>query len=121
MCVLHSNYNIIIVYVLIFYFLLSSPPPTPPPPPPPPTTTTTGKEANVYYANGRIDSDGGVLGMGGAVGGTGEGGIKGEEGEIVEFAIKIYKTSILVFKDRDRYVSGKKGEGGYVGGVGRWW
>ena len=24
-----------------------------------------------------------------------------------EFAIKIYKTSILIFKDRDRYVSGE--------------
>ena len=67
---------------------------------------STGKEANVYYANGRIDSDGGVIGMGGAVGGVGEGGLKEGEEEVVEFAIKIYKTSILVFKDRDRYVSG---------------
>lgn len=28
-----------------------------------------------------------------------------EKGE--EFAVKIYKTSILVFKDRDRYVTGE--------------
>ena len=41
---------------------------------------STGKEANVYHAFGP------------------EGG---------EYAIKVYKTSILVFKDRDRYVSGE--------------
>ncbi len=41
---------------------------------------STGKEANVYYAT-RPDGS--------------------------EAAIKIYKTSILVFKDRDRYVSGE--------------
>lgn len=41
---------------------------------------STGKEANVYHATGK---DGANL------------------------AIKIYKTSILVFKDRDKYVSGE--------------
>lgn len=41
---------------------------------------STGKEANVYHAVGK-------------------------EGK--EYAIKIYKTSILVFKDRDKYVSGE--------------
>ncbi|CAA15723.2 Serine/threonine-protein kinase rio1 [Schizosaccharomyces pombe] len=41
---------------------------------------STGKEANVYHATN-------------------------EDGK--HFAIKIYKTSILVFKDRDRYVSGE--------------
>jgi RIO kinase 1 len=41
---------------------------------------STGKEANVYYA-------------------------RGKEGQ--EFAVKIFKTSILVFKDRDIYVSGE--------------
>jgi RIO kinase 1 len=41
---------------------------------------STGKEANVYYA-------------------------KGENGK--EYAVKIFKTSILVFKDRDKYVSGE--------------
>lgn len=41
---------------------------------------STGKEANVYHA-------------------------KTEEG--IHRAIKIYKTSILVFKDRDRYVTGE--------------
>ncbi|KAL5293122.1 RIOK1 family protein [Megaselia abdita] len=41
---------------------------------------STGKEANVYHAVSKDDK---------------------------EFAIKIYKTSILVFKDRDKYVSGE--------------
>lgn len=41
---------------------------------------STGKEANVYHASST----------------------KGDQ-----FAIKIYKTSILVFKDRDKYVSGE--------------
>lgn len=41
---------------------------------------STGKEANVYYA----------------VGGKGE-----------QVAVKVFKTSILVFKDRDKYVSGE--------------
>jgi RIO kinase 1 len=41
---------------------------------------STGKEANVYYA-------------------------KGANG--AEYAVKIFKTSILVFKDRDKYVSGE--------------
>lgn len=41
---------------------------------------STGKEANVYYARG---------------------------GNNKEYAVKIFKTSILVFKDRDKYVSGE--------------
>ncbi|CAB3363185.1 Hypothetical predicted protein [Cloeon dipterum] len=41
---------------------------------------STGKEANVYHALGKSGSD---------------------------LAIKVYKTSILVFKDRDKYVSGE--------------
>jgi RIO kinase 1 len=52
---------------------------------------STGKEANVYYAKaGRqlvATSD--------------------DSEPIQEYAIKIYKTSILVFKDRDKYVSGE--------------
>ena len=42
---------------------------------------STGKEANVYHA------------------------FTYEEGK--EYAIKIYKTSIMIFKDRDKYVSGE--------------
>lgn len=41
---------------------------------------STGKEANVYHATGKENS---------------------------HFALKIYKTSILVFKDRDKYVTGE--------------
>jgi RIO kinase 1 len=41
---------------------------------------STGKEANVYHATGKENQD---------------------------VAIKIYKTSILLFKDRDKYVSGE--------------
>ncbi|XP_055906482.1 serine/threonine-protein kinase RIO1 [Eupeodes corollae] len=41
---------------------------------------STGKEANVYHAVSKTEQ---------------------------EYAIKIYKTSILVFKDRDKYVSGE--------------
>ncbi|XP_044011545.1 serine/threonine-protein kinase RIO1 [Aphidius gifuensis] len=41
---------------------------------------STGKEANVYHATSKTNE---------------------------EFAIKIYKTSILHFKDRDKYVSGE--------------
>lgn len=47
---------------------------------------STGKEANVYYAKA---------------------GRKSPSADVTEFAIKIYKTSILVFKDRDKYVSGE--------------
>lgn len=42
---------------------------------------STGKEANVYHAINNITKK--------------------------QYAIKIYKTSILVFKDRDRYVEGE--------------
>lgn len=41
---------------------------------------STGKEANVYHATNKFGED---------------------------YAIKIYKTSILTFKDRDKYVSGE--------------
>ena len=43
---------------------------------------STGKEANVYHARAGGNST-------------------------AEYAIKVYKTSILVFKDRDRYVTGE--------------
>lgn len=45
---------------------------------------STGKEANVYYAKAGKQSS-----------------------RVKEYAIKIYKTSILVFKDRDKYVTGE--------------
>ncbi|KAG8337601.1 Serine/threonine-protein kinase RIO1 [Homalodisca vitripennis] len=45
---------------------------------------STGKEANVYHATAII-----------------------KDGVTKDVAIKIYKTSILIFKDRDKYVSGE--------------
>ncbi|WEW57116.1 Serine/threonine-protein kinase rio1 [Emydomyces testavorans] len=47
---------------------------------------STGKEANVYHAVSYPDEG---------------------DGEPVQRAIKVYKTSILVFKDRDKYVTGE--------------
>ena len=52
---------------------------------------STGKEANVYYAKA----------------GKAQKKIENGDRTITELAIKIYKTSILVFKDRDKYVSGE--------------
>lgn len=50
---------------------------------------STGKEANVYGALSIPSSEG------------------SEEAQPIHRAIKVYKTSILVFKDRDRYVTGE--------------
>lgn len=50
---------------------------------------STGKEANVYGALSTPCSDG------------------NEDRQPIHRAIKVYKTSILVFKDRDRYVTGE--------------
>lgn len=47
---------------------------------------STGKEANVYYSVSIPEQDGTPL---------------------LHRAIKVYKTSIMVFKDRDKYVSGE--------------
>lgn len=58
---------------------------------------STGKEANVYFAHGTMDiakrepfpaDENGVV-------------------PVKEYAVKVFKTSILVFKDRERYVSGE--------------
>lgn len=55
---------------------------------------STGKEANVYLTEGRC-KDFNTLEM-------------IPEGEPnIEYAVKIFKTSILVFKDRERYVEGE--------------
>jgi hypothetical protein len=55
---------------------------------------STGKEANVYYAKAGRKSIPSAATTDGTT-------------NVTEFAIKIYKTSILVFKDRDKYVSGE--------------
>jgi RIO kinase 1 len=49
---------------------------------------STGKEANVYHATRLNESEDGAS-------------------SVLQRAIKVYKTSILVFKDRDKYVSGE--------------
>jgi RIO kinase 1 len=54
---------------------------------------STGKEANVYLAEGSMDLT------------TME--KIAPNAEKKHFAIKIFKTSILIFKDRERYVSGE--------------
>merc|ERR1719174_701585 len=57
-------------------------------------TISTGKEANVYYATGHKPT-----------------ALLGQLGEYLpegaDCAVKVYKTSILVFKDRARYVEGE--------------
>lgn len=61
---------------------------------------STGKEANVY---GALTSS-----------------TDGEDAQPVHRAIKVYKTSILVFKDRDKYVTGEhRFRGGYNKGNNR--
>ena len=58
---------------------------------------STGKEANVYLAEGSMNLT--------------EREMYPEDSEgnrpVKEYAIKIFKTSILIFKDRERYVSGE--------------
>jgi len=58
---------------------------------------STGKEANVYYAKaGRTANNN-----------NNNNNNNNATPVITEYAIKIYKTSILVFKDRDKYVAGE--------------
>jgi RIO kinase 1 len=67
---------------------------------------STGKEANVYYAKA---GEAGMIALSKAN--------KAQEGMTTatdrapskeyDLAVKIFKTSILVFKDRDRYISGE--------------
>ncbi|KAL3761386.1 hypothetical protein ACHAW5_004999 [Stephanodiscus triporus] len=75
---------------------------------------STGKEANVYYARaGKATASAAPVGAGSASGGV----VHNNRNiatfapllapHITEYAIKIYKTSILVFKDREKYVSGE--------------
>lgn len=71
---------------------------------------STGKEANVYYAKAGKKAAAFKLTKGrNNPADTSEPipNINTDIGDVDEFAIKIYKTSILVFKDRDKYVSGE--------------
>jgi RIO kinase 1 len=63
---------------------------------------STGKEANVYYAkagNAPLDAQLTYTPQDSVV--------ASPDHKITDYAIKIFKTSILVFKDRDKYVSGE--------------
>jgi len=81
---------------------------------------STGKEANVYYAKaGRIVEKQQAAAASGAdtsdAASASSASVAASTAtfaplllpDITEYAIKIYKTSILVFKDRDKYVSGE--------------
>ena len=65
---------------------------------------STGKEANVYYA--KAGKAAAMTTTATAVTTTNN-TTTASATPVTEFAIKIYKTSILVFKDRDKYVSGE--------------
>ena len=62
---------------------------------------STGKEANVYYAVA------GKTAAAAAVVANNNSKNNRDSPPPTEYAIKIYKTSILVFKDRDKYVTGE--------------
>ena len=74
---------------------------------------STGKEANVYHARRvaadaksqqqRLDGEEEPLTTTTT---TNDNDSDAAPTPVVDFAVKVYKTSILVFKDRDRYVSG---------------
>ena len=72
---------------------------------------STGKEANVYYAKAgrKVPSQPTTIATNNnkLVPTTTTMATTTTESQIKEYAIKIYKTSILVFKDRDKYVSGE--------------
>lgn len=60
---------------------------------------STGKEANVYHASTYKYPVSSEM--------ISSGETAGDEEEGIPLALKIYKTSILVFKDRDRYITGE--------------
>eukprot|EP00177_Eucheuma_denticulatum_P000641 GFKZ01001153.1.p1 GENE.GFKZ01001153.1~~GFKZ01001153.1.p1 ORF type:complete len:688 (-),score=133.28 GFKZ01001153.1:1004-2809(-) len=80
---------------------------------------STGKEANVYFATAAAEV-GGVVGVDGMwVGKKGLG--VDEAAPDAGVAVKVFKTSILQFKDRERYVAGefRFRRGGYQRGSNR--
>jgi RIO kinase 1 len=62
---------------------------------------STGKEANVYYAKAGHNRSQSHFSK------RDEEEKELADDNITEYAVKIFKTSILVFKDRDKYVSGE--------------
>jgi len=69
---------------------------------------STGKEANVYYAKAGAKNSSAQQQYQQSPYSVRKNEATGDDIPFVEeYAIKIYKTSILVFKDRDKYVSGE--------------
>lgn len=72
---------------------------------------STGKEANVYYADGPNEIDHPHVVAAAASTNAANHNTSAEAAAALQcsngLAVKVYKTSILVFKDRDRYVSGE--------------
>lgn len=72
---------------------------------------STGKEANVYYADGPNAIDHPHVVAAAASTNAANHNTSAEAAAALQcangLAVKVYKTSILVFKDRDRYVSGE--------------
>jgi RIO kinase 1 len=65
---------------------------------------STGKEANVYYATAPqfgMESEDAMSATASAAGSAESGS------RLVDVAVKVFKTSILSFKDRERYVAGE--------------
>lgn len=80
---------------------------------------STGKEANVYFATAAADV-GGFVGVDGLY--VAKRGLALDEGAPdATVAVKVFKTSILQFKDRERYVAGefRFRRGGYQRGSNR--
>lgn len=72
---------------------------------------STGKEANVYYADGPNEIDHPHVVAAASDTSASNHNTSAEAAAALQcvngLAVKVYKTSILVFKDRDRYVSGE--------------
>jgi RIO kinase 1 len=68
---------------------------------------STGKEANVYHAVGKawqeMENEAGAQPVAGTPNAA---ELAEDEDAMADYAIKVYKTSILGFKDRDKYVQG---------------
>ena len=71
---------------------------------------STGKEANVYHAVGKefleVENEAGLQGPQESPAATPSSKMPAADNKTFDYALKVYKTSILVFKDRDKYVQG---------------
>jgi len=67
---------------------------------------STGKEANVYHAYWKKLDESELVWDGNKIY-TKEAGIVFGSTDLMHYAIKVFKTSILIFKDREWYVEGE--------------